>query len=210
MASLLVLSMWPAAGSWIDSRTDSNVEASLPVPVASAGWSLSRELTDDWVPYYLGYDAEVQQTYQKEGRKVGVYLPYYHAQRQGAELINDRNRILETTRTGWSKAGQEDLAITVSGQKINVLQTTLRSNRESLLIYHWNWFDGAYISSPYLAKLLEAKNQLLGRQLPAAAVIVYTDVLEDSDDAARAIQTFINDMLPAIEHSLDLAAGHDT
>ena len=180
------------------------------MPVASAGWSLSPELVDDWIPYYLGYDAEVHQTYQKEGRKVGVYLPYYQAQRQGAELINDRNRILETSRAVWGKAGQENLAITVSGQKINALQTKLRSNRGSLLVYHWNWFDGTYISSPHLAKLLEAKNQLLGRQLPAAAVIVYTDFLEDSDDAARAIQSFINDMLPAIEHSLDLAAGHDT
>ena len=210
IASLAVLSVWPAAGSWMDSRTDSNVEASLPVPVVSAGWSLSASLVDDWVPHYLDYDTEVHQTYQKEGRKVGVYLPYYQDQRQEAELINARNRILETSRAAWQKISQKNLVITVSGQKINVVQTTLRSNRGSLLVYHWNWFDGAYILNPNLAKLLEVKNQLLGRQLPAAAVIVYTDYLEDSDDAARALQSFINDMLPAIEHSLDLAAGHDT
>ena len=209
IASLLVLSVWPAAGSWINSRTDSTIEASLPVPVASAGWSLSPQLVDDWVPYYLGFDAEVHQTYQKDGRKVGVYLPYYQAQRQGAELINDRNKILETSREVWRKGGQENTAITVSGQRINALQTRLRSNRGNLLVYHWNWFDGTYMSSPHLAKLLEAKNKLLGRQLPAAAIIVYTDYLEDSDDAARAIQSFINDMLHEIERSLDLAAGHD-
>jgi exosortase A len=210
MASLLVLSVWPAAGSWIDSRTDSTVEASLPVPVASAGWSLSPQLVDDWLPHYVDYDAVVHQTYQKEGRKVGVYLPYYQAQRQGAELLNDRNRILETSRTGRRKAGQEKRVITVAEQRINALQTTLRSNRGNLLVYHWNWFDGTYISNPHLAKLLEAKTQLFGRQLPAAAVIVYTDFLKDSDDAASTIQSFIDDMLPAIERSLDLAAGHDT
>jgi exosortase A len=208
-ASLLVLSVWPAVGSWIDSRTEPNIEASLPAPVATAGWSLSPQLVDDWAPHYLGYDAEVHQTYQKDGRKVGVYLPYYQAQRQGAELINDRNRILETSRKVWRKGGQENTAITVSGQRINALQTRLRSNRGNLLVYHWNWFDGTYVSSPHLAKLLEAKNKLLGRQLPAAAIIVYTDYLEDSDDATRAIQSFINDMLPEIERSLDLAAGHD-
>lgn len=210
MASLLVLSVWPAAGSWIDSRTDSKIEASLPVPVASAGWSLSPQLVDDWVPRYLGFDAEVHQTYQKQGRKVGVYLPYYQVQRQGAELINDRNRILKTSRTGWRKAGQEKLSITVSGQRINALQTKLRSNHGNLLVYQWNWFDGTYLLSAHLAKLLQVKNQLLGRQLPAAAIIIYTDYIEDSDDAARDIQSFINDMLPAIDRSLDLAAGHDT
>jgi EpsI family protein len=210
LASLLVLSVWPAAGSWVDSRTDQYVKVSLPVPVAASGWSLSPQLVDDWKPYYLGYDATVHQTYRKEGRRVGVYLPYYQAQRQDAELINDRNRILETSRDGWGRAGQENLAITVEGQRINVLQSKLRSNRGNLLVYSWNWFDGTYVSSPHMAKLLEIKNQLLGRQLPAAAVIVYTDFLEDSDDAARALQSFINDMLPAIERSLDLATGHDT
>jgi EpsI family protein len=210
MVSLLVLSVWPVAGSWIDSRTDPNVEASLPVPVASAGWSLSPQLVDDWVPNYLDYDAVVHQTYQKEGRKVGVYLPYYHAQRQGAELINARNRLVKPRRPVWRKASQEKLGITAPGQKINAVQTTLRSTRGRLLVYQWNWFDGAYLSSPHMAKLLEVKNQLLGRHLPAAAVIVYTDFPEDSDDAARALQSFINDMLPAIERSLDLAAGHDS
>jgi hypothetical protein len=79
----------------------------------------------------------------------------------------------------------------------------------NLLVYQFNWFDGIYVSSPHMAKLLEIKNQLLGRQLPAAAVIVYTDYLEDSDDATRALQSFINDMLPEIERSLDLATGRD-
>jgi exosortase A len=210
IASLLVLSVWPAAGSWIDSRTDSYVEVILPVPVAASGWSLSPQLVDNWKPHYLGYDATIHQTYRKEGRRVGVYLPYYQAQRQDAELINDRNRILETSRDGWGRAGQENQSITVEGQRISVLQSKLRSNRVNLLVYSWNWFDGTYVSSPHMAKLLEIKNQLLGRKLPAAAVIVYTDFLEDSDDAARTLQSFIDDMLPAIERSLDLAAGHDT
>ena len=210
IAALLVLSVWPVAGSWINSRTDSYVEVSLPVPVAASGWSLSPQLVDNWKPYYQGYDATVDQTYRKEGRRVGVYLPYYQAQRQGAELINDRNRILETSRDGWGRAGQENLSITVAGQRISVLQSKLRSNRMNLLVYRFDWFDGSYVSSPHLAKLLEIKNQLLGRQLPAAAIIVYTDYLEDSDDASRALQSFIKDMLPEIERSLDLAAEHDT
>jgi len=210
IAALLVLSVWPVAGSWIDSRTDSYVEVSLPVPVAASGWSLSPQLVDNWKPYYLGYDTTVDQTYRKEGRRVGVYLPYYQAQRQDAELINDRNRILETSRDGWGRGGQENLSITIEGQRISVLQSKLRSNRMNLLVYRFNWVDGIYVSSPHMAKLLEIKNQLLGRKLPAAAIIVYTDYLEDSDDASRALQSFLKDMLPAIERSLDSAAGHDT
>lgn len=211
MASLLVLSAWPAAGSWMESRTEAYIEVSLPVPAAVSGWSLSPQLVDDWKPYYIGYDAELHQTYSKEGREVGIYLPYYQAQRQGAELVNSSNRLLETSRAGWRKSGQKNIVVTVSEQTFNIVQTKLISNRRRLLVYYWNWFDGTNVTSPHLAKILEVKNRLFGRPLPAAAVIVYTDLHEDSvEDAARAIESFLNDMFSSIERSLELAAGQDS
>jgi exosortase A len=210
LVSLLVISVWPLAGSWMDSRVDSNYEASLTVPVAEAGWALSSQLVDDWKPYYVGFDAETHETYSKGERRVGVYLPYYQSQRQGAELISSVNRLLETSREGWRKDGQKNIAINLAGQKLDIVQTKLVSNRINLLVYHWNWFDGTNMTSDHRAKLLEIKNRLLGRNLPAAAVIVYTDYREDDlDDAARTIESFLNDMYPSIEASLGQAAGHD-
>jgi exosortase A len=142
--SLLVLAVWPVLGSWIQSRAESNVEVSLQVPAATAGWSLSAPLVDDWKPNYTGYDAEISQTYQKDGRRIGVYLLYYKAQRQGAELINARNQIVK--RGIWQKAARsEQHSIRVPGAIIDVMKTRLYSASRKMLVYNWNWFDGQYI-----------------------------------------------------------------
>ena len=93
---------------------------------------------------------------------------------------------------------------------INVTETRLRSHSGHLLVYDWNWFDGDYITSPHLAKLMEAKNQLLGRQFPAAGIILYTDYLDDSTQAEQSLQAFMQDMLPAIEQALASAASNGT
>jgi exosortase A len=203
--SLLVLAVWPVLGNWVQARAETNMDVSLQVPAASAGWSLSADLVDDWKPHYTGYDAEVSQTYQKDGRRIGVYLLYYKAQRQGAELINSRNRIVKPGK--WRKfASSEQKPIGVPGLAIDVKKTRLYSSKREILAYNWNWFDGQYMFSPYLAKLLELKSKLLGKQLPSAAIVIFTDYREEDEAAEQALQSFIADMLPAIEHELNEAA----
>jgi EpsI family protein len=151
------------------------------------------------------YDAEVSQTYQKDGHRIGVYLIYYRAQRQGAELINSRNRIVKSGK--WQKvAGSERKPIRVPGLAIDVMKTRLYSAEREILAYNWNWFDGQYVFSPYLAKLMELKGKLLGRQLPGAAIVIFTDYREEGEAAEQALQSFIADMLPAIERELNEAA----
>lgn len=203
--SLVVLSVWPLLGSWIHARAETDVDVSLQVPAASAGWSLSPDLVADWKPQYKGYDAEVSQTYQKGSLRVGIYLLYYKAQRQGAELINSRNQVVKAGI--WRKAAMsEPIPVLASGVAVEVMKTRLYSANRKMLVYNWNWFDGQYISSPHLAKLMELKSKLLGKPLPGAAIVIFTDYQEEGDAAAEALQSFIADMLPAIERELTEAA----
>ncbi|MDH3979103.1 MAG: exosortase A [Gammaproteobacteria bacterium] len=206
--SLLVIAVWPVLGSWVQARAESDMDVSLQVPAASAGWSLSPDLVDDWKPHYTGYDVEVSQTYQKDGRRIGVYLLYYKAQRQGAELVNSRNRIVKSGK--WRKvADTEQKPVRAPGLAIDVMKTKLYSAKRELLVYNWNWFDGQYIFSPYMAKLMELKSKLLGRQLPGAAIVIFTDYREEGEVAEQALQSFIADMLPAIEYELNEAANQN-
>lgn len=212
LISILVLAAWPVLGNWMNSRLESNANVTLPVPVpvASAGWQLSSILADDWQPDYTGQDAEISQTYRKGDRKVGVYLPYYGTQRQDAELVSANNRIIKSRHARWKKVGQRNTSISVSGLDINIVETRMYSAQGYLLVYHWNWLDGINTTSPYLAKFLEARSQLFGKSLPAAAVIIYTDYIENREPAEQALQSFLEDMLPAIEETLESAAGNDT
>lgn len=159
---------------------------------------------DDWQPHYEGDDDRITRTYQKEGNRVGLYLIYYSAQRQDAELINARNRIVKSGT--WKKvSASEQTAIDTPGLAVDAMKTRLYSANRKLLAYHWNWFDGQYVSRPHIAKLMELKHKLLGKPLPAAAIVVFTD---DTGDAAyHALEAFITDMQPEIERVLADAAA---
>lgn len=182
-------------------------EISLQAPAGIGGWVQSPDLVDDWQPDYIGDDDRISRTYRKEGDRVGIHLIYYSAQRQHAELINTRNRIIESG-SKWSKvARSEQVSVDAPGLTIDVMNTRLYSANRKLLVYEWNWFDGQYVSSPHVAKFMELKRKLLGKPLPAAAIIVYTDYTDDVDAAGLAMQAFIADMQPAIERVLADAAG---
>ena len=204
--SLLALSVWPVLGNWIQARVDADVDVSLKAPAATGGWSLSPASLADWKPNYTGYDAEASQTYQMGDRRVGLYLLYYKAQRQGAELINSRNQIVKPGK--WQKAGlSQAMQVRTSGIAVDVMKTKLYSANSKLLVYHWNWFDGRYISSPYWAKFLELKSKLLGKPLPGAAIILFTNYQKEDDVAKQVLESFVADMLPAIERELDEVAA---
>jgi EpsI family protein len=206
LLSLVALAAWPALGGWVKDRALSGIDSRLQPPSAAGGWAFSPDLVDSWKPDYTGYDDQLTRTYRKGDRRVGLYLVYYGAQRQGAELVNASNRIVKRGIWNTESAG-EYAVVPLSGTAIDVTKTALYSADHRLLVYQWNWFDGSYLSSPYEAKLLELKRKLMGKPLPAAAIMVYTGYTDDKEAAGHALQAFINDMQPSIERALDETAG---
>ena len=82
----------------------------------------------------------------------------------------------------------------------------------------WTFYriHGDYTANPYVAKLLEARQQLLegrreGTRLFLATPVMATPLdagLAAAEDAARArLQRFLNDHLAAIEAALDAGRG---
>jgi exosortase A len=201
--SLLALAVWPVTGGWVKDRAASVADISLQAPAGMGGWNPSQDLVDDWQPHYEGDDDRITRTYQKGGNRVGIYLIYYSAQRQGAELVNASNRIVKPGT--WRRvAASEQITLDTPGLAVDTMKTRLYSANRKLLAYQWNWFDGQYIARPHIAKLMELKRKLLGKPLPAAAIVVFTD---DTGGAAdRAIKAFIADMQPEIERVLVDAA----
>ena len=205
--SLLALAVWPVTGSWLKERAMTGVEISLQAPAGAGGWMQAPDLVDDWQPDYRGDDDRISRTYRKEGNRVGIHLIYYSAQRQDAELVNTRNRIIKSGSKWGKVARSEQVSIDTPGLAIDVMNTQLYSVDRKLLVYEWNWFDGQYVSSPHIAKFMELKRKLLGKPLPAAAIIVYTEYTDDVDAAGLVMQAFVADMQPAIERVLAEAAG---
>lgn len=202
LAAFALLLVWPA-WAYIGSHQDDNLVVTLSVPPAQSGWHQAPTALTLWRPRYLGMDAELQQTYVKDGRRVSLYLAYYRSQRQGAELINSQNVMVEQKHPVWSQVGNRAAQLSSGAAQIPIRIAKLRSAEQNLVVYYWDWFGGEYAANDYTAKLLEAKNTLLGRRTDAAGIIVAAEFEAETAEAEALIEEFITAMYPAVEATLD-------
>ncbi len=204
ITALAVAALWPVYAMYLEKLPVNSQGLMIELPDSAGGWSRQPTSVADWQPHYVGADAQLMQTYRKDGKTVGVYLGYYRTQRQDAELINSQNYMIRQKHPVWGKVEEREREISLSGERATIQQTLLSSTDQRLLIWSWNSLAGTYTVNPYLAKWLLAKSKLLGQRDDGAAIVIAAPyaVEESPETAASALQTFVLDMLPTIQQSL--------
>ncbi|MDO8343124.1 MAG: EpsI family protein, partial [Cellvibrio sp.] len=208
--TILVAALWPAYAAYLDNRPIKTDGLVIKLPESNQGWNLQSAPLTDWQPHYVGTNAQVMHTYRKEDKVINVYLGYYRTQRQDAELINSQNYMIKQKHPVWSNVGEAQRKISLHGKDGTIQQTLLRAPNNRLLIWSWNSLGGTYTINPYLAKLLLAKAKLLGQRDEGAVIIITARYEGTPESAASSLQSFANDMLPAIDASLNEVAEHGT
>jgi EpsI family protein len=201
---VLLTLAWPAM-AWLQSNTFvENLSVTIDLPT-SGEWRELDEPFTDWTPAYQAPAAELRKYYEFNGRKVGLYLGLYTNQKQGQELVNSQNVMIEQKHEVWAEKGKGKASLDLDGQNVEVKESILRSYDQSLYINHWYWIDGESTSNEYLAKLIDAKMRLFSEQPTAIGIVVYTELGEKKEPAKDTLQAFLDDMIPAIETALNNA-----
>ncbi|MDP1683148.1 MAG: exosortase A [Burkholderiales bacterium] len=198
---------WALYAHFLDARSTAKVEVVIRAPNPAKGWQAQATPLADWKPHYLNASAEWLGTYTREGKTVGVYLAYYHTQRQDVELINSQNVMIRQKDPVWSNIGESARPATVGGASVPVTQTLLKSDSQRLLIWEWNRINGRHMNNASLGKIRLALTKVLGLRDDGASIVVFTSYEGNPTQTAPVLQGFIADMLPAIEASLDQAAN---
>jgi exosortase A len=198
---------WPLYAAHLETRVRVAPAVRLQVPVERNGWQVDPEPLTDWRPRFKGTDASVFQVYRRGDQRVVLYLGLYRQQRQGAELINSQNIMVVQKHPVWSNVGEGRRSEQLGRYEVPVRETRLRSAKQRLLIWDWLYIDGRHLSNPYLGKLLLAAEKLVGSPDDGVAIIVATPTEEHTTQAEAALQAFVQDMLPAVEASLNDSAG---
>ena len=206
--TVLIATLWPAYAAYLDNRPIKTDGLTIKLPESYQGWELQTTPLTDWQPHYVGTHAQTIQTYRKQDKVVSVYLGYYRTQRQDAELINSQNFMVRQKHPVWNNVGERQHTISLRDKNETIQQTLLRSPDNRLLIWSWNNLGNTYTTNPYLAKLLLAKAKLLGQQDDGAVIVIATNYDGLPESAAPILQSFANDMLPAINASLNAIAKH--
>ena len=198
---IAVAAIWPAYAAWLD-RSRTEVALTLAPPAPSGGWTLDPAAITDWRPRYLEPTSGLFQTYRKGDRVVVLYLGYYRHQLQGSQLVTSQNIMVAQKHPIWSQVGESMRTEPLDKGPTVIKQTLLRSPVQRLLIWDWYHIAERDLSNRYVAKLLFARDKLLGRGDSGAAVIIATPYEAQTAGAEETLRLFVRDMQPAIQRAL--------
>lgn len=206
--TLFVVAAWPAWAAFLDHRASSDRRiVELVAPKDAGGWQRQSEQLTEWRPSYKGATASVFETYARGGQQVALYLAVYRNQEQGAELINSQNVMIHQKHPVWSKVGETRRIESVEKADLPLRQTLLRSIEQRLLIWDWFVVAGEDVVNPYKAKLIQARDQILGRGDDGVAIIVIAPYTDTPAAAEQALRDFIAAMRPSIDAATAQALG---
>lgn len=202
--ALISLAAVPFAADLAIVRGTSAAAVRIPA-IAPAGWSPASTAATGWRPKYESASLEYQQSFVRADDSVTLYIAYYRDQSSERKLASSINRLVTSEDSRWILTGSGPERIT---PELTVQVADLRGNDgRRLKVWQWYWIDGTLTDSATKARLLLAREQLLGRGDDGAVVIVATPVSDpDSGSTAdRVLAGFVRDALPVVHDALQTA-----
>jgi len=202
LVTALTAAFWPHYASSLDDF-DRTRTVALAAPPAPGGWRHEGSGGLSFEPRYTGARARLTETYARENERVTLYVRYYFAQGEGAELINFHNTILPSKDSEWTKLHERPVMV-VPGQLTGV-ETRIKGS-QSLTVWHWYWVGGRWTSSREEAKVYHALGRLLGGGDDSAIIAIYTGGPESGSEVAnKRLGEFAQHILPQLEVILQKA-----
>jgi EpsI family protein len=191
------------------SRTERPIEQSRPValetPSVEPPWVQEYVSQSDWRPVYVNNNDELLVRYRSGDRTADLFLAFYAAQRQGAEVINARNKVAVDNQ--WVRLENVNVDLEFAGTDLEGLGTIIQDIRgHKRLVVRWFWIAGRATASPVLAKLFQVQAVILDQTRAAAAVLVSVPMEEDVETAMNTARSLVA-ALPSLEVTLARAAG---
>ena len=206
LPSVLVLgvaAIAPAYAAYQERGIPSIGRSTFSDPTEVGGWHASDIAFPHWRPHWIGASAELLRVYSKGEHTVMLYLAYYRTQRQGADLISVSNDLAREDLKHWVKAETRRRDVALADAHFSVDQTLLRSRDQRLLAWQWYRTNDRYLISRHRIKLAQAISRLAGGLGDGTALVVAAPYANDPHEAERDVRTFLVDMLPSIQSSVD-------
>ena len=192
--ALLVAGVWPAYANHIFGNPNVEVALQLPDP---DGWQRTAP-SNDWHPSYDNAGFKLQRDLQQGGARAGVFIAYYPSPVKGKEMVSTGNRIVAGEHEHWAVSRMADRQ-TVLG---TVSEVDIKGGPSRIRVWQRYWIAGEWVTSPYLAKWLQARDRLLGKPASSAVVMYYLNTHDDPAAEEVALDRFARAMEPLVIRSL--------
>ena len=201
-AVLGIAVIWPAYAVYLENMYSPAMQhPGLEIAGLSDKWEINSEGISGWKPKYVGATAQLLQHYKdskRPGRAVDLYISYYRNQQQGSELINSQNVLVAEnelenepeSKSRWRNVRHDTFPVSFGGQQQTINQNLIRSSSTKLLVWRWYWLGEEITASPYMAKLILARNKLLRKGDDGAEIIIAAPYDETPDEAVPVLRVF--------------------
>lgn len=172
------------------------------LPSDPGAWSGPTLVTPVFTSDFKGIDGELSGVYTKgSGDPVALHVYYYLTQRQGQEIINTENALVdnETARVVASDTVRIKDPTTSHRE---VKEVIVRQGRLSFLIWYWYDINGFTTLSPLRAKMIQIANTARGRHTPASVIAIAVANDLEPEEARDQLREFLTAAGPSISPCL--------
>jgi len=130
---------------------------------------------------------------------VNMYVAYYGSQRKGKSIHSPETCL---PGSGWCFTQAGAVAITLSGgnESFSAMRALIEKDDQKQLVYFWFNERGRVLTNSYEMKIYNLLDALIKKRTDGALVRVITPIssFEKVEDADKRLQSFINDVAPAL------------
>jgi EpsI family protein len=202
---IIVIAMLASTGLYA-SRAGSE-EASTPgeplssLPLTLDGWS-GREaapLADDVVAL-LGVDDYINRRYARSGgAPIGVYVGYYHTQRQGDTIHSPQNCL---PGAGWRPVASRATDVPVGDRTLRVNEYIIQKGLDRQVVLYWYQGRGRVVANEYANKALLMLDAATVNRTNGGLVRVIAPVVTTTEAAAAELHAFVAALFPQLSKLL--------
>ena len=175
----------------MNSPTGVDLAARSGPDIAAAGWLPGTVPGASFKPNFESPAAELQASYERDGKGVGLYVGYYRNQRVDSKLISSNNMLVLSKDKVWTRAVgdtvQDDQGRTLRTAELRSAALGDEFDGGRLRVWQIYWVNGHLTASDWQAKLYGLLGRLLGQGDAAAVLVMYTPKsVAGADDALLA------------------------
>lgn len=204
LITIIITGVWPVIAIAIESNTPVITQNELKRPANFNGWVASEKPFWSWSPLLLGSDKRLDYFTQNGAHRVMVSVGQYIAEKQGAEMINSQNLLVDPKDKNWRVVSNQKQSINIDANKVIVDVAVLKNENTKLLTWSWYRIGDFNTANNYLMKIYEGIYKLTMNKPPSSKIIYAIELEKDtSTDAAILLEEFVSKSYSKLLSSLD-------
>jgi EpsI family protein len=201
LAALVALAVWP-----ILQRTLQGGVAVAPVEISDVaparGWAGVTSPAVSWAPTLTNPSRQRVQSFEKDGRRVDVFIGVFQNQTWTSKLVTVVNGFALQDNPRWSLAVRGTAKIEFAGQPLDVETGVILGSGTRILAWRWYWIHGTSTASDAQAKIAQLMARLRSLADTSAWMSVYADATASPNESAELLDQFMREMGPSVQQSL--------